>query len=305
MQAKVTKFLFLLLCVLLTLGLFSCGFSRKVALDPRSQDFYEKARLVMTGQEKNIFNHLPDRESREEFIKEFWAKRDPDPGTEENEFKQEFLQRIEYANSYFREGIPGWKTDRGRIYIYLGPPDRIEQRPYINDPSIKGLIWWGYYEYRLGLEFVDRVGDGSYTLNQQISPYGNLLQVIERAKFGQILGGETGFKNRFVDFKVSFNREKREILVSIPVADLTFTEEDKLLKASFEFEFYIYQKKDAKKYKFQDVKYFEKPEDEILQLKEITFTFPYELKPGNYYFDVIIIVKPDGGKARKIFEIKV
>lgn len=99
--------------------------------------------------------------------------------------------------------------------------------------------------------------------------------------------------------------KKREILVSIPVADLTFTEEDKLPKASVEFEFYIYQKKDSKKYKFQDVKYFEKPEDEILQLKEITFTFPYELKPGNYYFDVIIIVKPDGGKVRKIFEIKV
>ncbi len=84
--------------------------------------------------------------------------------------------------------------------------------------------------------------------------------------------------------------KKREILVSIPVADLTFTEEDKLLKASFEFEFYIYQKKDAKKYEFQDVENFEKPEDEILQLKEIPFTFPYELKPGNYYFDVIIII---------------
>lgn len=305
MQAKVTQFPFLLLSVLFTLGLFSCGFHRKAALDPRSQDFYEEARLVMTGEEKNIFNHLPDQKSREEFIKEFWAKRDPDPETEENEFKQEFYQRIEYANRHFREGIPGWKTDRGRIFIYLGPPDQIEQRPYINHPTIKGLIWWGYYEYKLGIEFVDRVGDGSYTLNQQISPYGNLVQIIERAKFGQIFRGETGFKNRFVDFKVSFNQEKGEILVSIPVADLTFTAEDELLKASFEFEFYIYQKKDSKKYKFQDVKDFEKSEDEILHLKEIIFTFPYELKPGNYYFDVIIIVKPDGGKVRNIFEIKV
>ncbi len=299
------KYQILLVIILAVLIAMSCGISGRVALDPASQDFYEEARLVMTGQEKNIFNHLPDQESREEFIKEFWAKRDPNPDTEENEFKQEFYQRIEYANSHFKEGIPGWKTDRGRIYIYLGPPDDVEQRPYINDPSIKGLIWWGYYGYRLGIEFVDTVGNGSYTLRRHMGSYGNLMQMIERAKFGQISRGETDFKSKFVDFSLSFDKEKREILVSIPVVGLIFKEEEGLLKANFEFEFFIYQKKGLRKYKFQDVRSFEKPEDEMIQLKEIDFSFPYDVKPGNYYFDVIIFVKPDGGKVRKIFEIKV
>ena len=83
---------------LLVLGMISCGLSREIELDPVSLDFYETAQLIMTKQEKEIFKHLPDQESREEFISDFWAKRDPDPATEENEFKEEFFRRIEYAN---------------------------------------------------------------------------------------------------------------------------------------------------------------------------------------------------------------
>lgn len=282
--------------------LMNCGFSGKVALDPTSRDFYETARLIMTKQEKDIFNHLPDQESREEFIRDFWAKRDPNSDTEENEFKEEFFRRIDYANLRFREGIPGWKTDRGRIYIYLGPPDKVEQRPFINYPDVKGLIWWGYYKYRLGIEFVDRVGDGSYTLNQHMSAYGNVLQVIERAKFGQIFVED---QSKFVDFDLRFNREKKEIVVSIPVASLEFKGEEGLLKAEFEFEFFIYKKKGLKMDRFTQIKSFERPEDEVLKLEEIIFTFPYDLKPGKYYFDVVMGVKPDIARARKIFEIKI
>lgn len=284
------------------LASMTCKFPGKVALEPGTQDFYEKARLIMTKQEMDIFNHLPDRESRQEFIEDFWAKRDPDPDTEENEFKEEFFRRIDYANLRFIEGIPGWKTDRGRVYIYLGPPDRVDQRPYINDPEIKGLIWWGYYKYRLGIEFVDTRGDGSYMLNDHLSTYGNLLQVIEKAKFGQIF---TEGLSRFMDFDVRFNREKTEIAVSIPVASLEFEEEEGSLKADFEFEFFIYKKKGSRIDRFTQVKSFEMPEDEVLELEEIIFTFPYDLNPGKYYFDVVIIVKPSMAKAREIFEIKV
>ena len=152
---------------ILILASASCGPGGRVALDPVSKDFYEYARLIMTKPEKDIFLLLPDRESRTEFIEDFWAKRDPNPDTDVNEFKEEFYSRIEYVNKRFIEGIPGWKTDRGRIYIYLGPPDKIDQRPYINDPNVKGLIWWGYYRYRLGIEFVDKTGDGRYSLGRQ------------------------------------------------------------------------------------------------------------------------------------------
>lgn len=290
---------------LIIIGVFvqmTCISQRKVALDPASEDFYEKARLIMTKQEEDIFNHLPDQSSREEFIRDFWAKRDVNPETEENEFKEEFFSRIEYANLRFREGIPGWKTDRGRIYIYLGPPDKVEERPFINNPEIKGLLWWGYYEHKLGIEFVDTTGDGSYTINQHMSEYGNLLQVIKRAKFGQIFSKDAA---RYMDFDARFDSKRKEIVVSIPVASLEFKDEGGLLKAEFDFEFFVYKKKGSKMDRFTQIRSVEQTEDELLKLDEINFTFPYNFKPGKYYVDVIIILKPDRAKARKIFEIKV
>jgi GWxTD domain-containing protein len=127
-QDKNISFLVLPFLTILVLGLVSCsGSEQKITLDPESRDFYTYAQLIMTKVEKNIFNHLPDKEARKEFMADFWVKRDPDPDTKENEFKDEFYRRIEYANKRFREGTPGWKTDRGRIYIYLGPPDKFEE----------------------------------------------------------------------------------------------------------------------------------------------------------------------------------
>ena len=295
------KYQTLFVVILAVLISMSCGISGKVSLDPESRKFYETARLIMVKEEKNIFNHLPDRESRQEFIRDFWAKRDPDSDTEENEFKEEFFGRIEYANFHFREGIPGWKTDRGRIFIYLGPPDKIDQRPFINDPAVKGLIWWGYYRYRIGIEFIDTRGDGSYVINKHMGSLGNLLWAIDKAKFGQTF---ISYGSKYLDFDIRFDREKKEIEISIPVSSLSFREEDGLLKADFEFKFFINEKGGLKKDEFTQIRSFEKPEDEVLQLEEIIFNFPYDLKPGKYYFDVLVIGKEGIGKARKIFEIK-
>ena len=85
----------LLAAAAVLLGAAACSSLPKTALDPVSRDFYETARLVMTGEEDDIFQHLPDAESRREFISDFWAKRDPNPETESNEFKEEFERRIE------------------------------------------------------------------------------------------------------------------------------------------------------------------------------------------------------------------
>ena len=123
MKRDSCRFRILFFLTILALSLGCCGTRERVTLDPESKNFYDYTRLIMTKQEKEIFLLLPDKESRMEFIQDFWDKRDPDPQTEENEFQEEFYQRIEYVNKRFREGIPGWKTDRGRIYIYLGPPD--------------------------------------------------------------------------------------------------------------------------------------------------------------------------------------
>lgn len=279
----------------------SCHQSRGIALDPQSKSFYEKARLIMTKEEKDIFNHLPDIESRQEFIKDFWAKRDPDPDTEENEFKDEFFRRIEYANKHFKEGIPGWKTDRGRIYIYLGPPDRVEERPFLNYPGAKGLIWWSYYKYRLAVEFIDTRGDGSYDINRHYGGLGNLLWVIDKAKFGQIFIQADAV---FIDFDLLFDRNQKKILIEVPVTNLSFNSKEGLLKADFEFNFFIYTKNGLKKDVFTQNKSLNMPEEKVLELKMIKFEFPYDIEPGQYFFDVIITIKPSLGKTRKIFKVK-
>jgi GWxTD domain-containing protein len=305
MKRDNSRFVNLFFLTILVLSLGCCGTREGLALDPESKNFYEYTRLIMTKQEKEIFHLLPDKESRKEFIQDFWDKRDPDPQTEENEFQEEFDQRIEYVNKRFREGIPGWKTDRGRIYIYLGPPDKIDQRPYINDPNVKGLIWWGYYRYGLGIEFIDRMGDGRYSLSRQSGRAGGLLDVIEKAKFGQIFDDEGDSGKVFADFDVDYDVRKKEIFVAIPVEALSFEAEANKLKADFSLEFYIYSKKSPEKDRFTRQKSFETTEDEALELKKVVLTFPYDLTRGDYYFDVLLGVEPKIGKIRKIFRIKV
>jgi len=89
----------------------------------------EDVRWIITDEERSAFMQLSNDEERDQFIEAFWQRRDPTPDTEENEFKEEHYRRIAYANEHYAAGIPGWKTDRGRIYIVFGPPDEIESHP--------------------------------------------------------------------------------------------------------------------------------------------------------------------------------
>src|SRR5580698_8949409 len=84
---------------------------------------------IITDEERAAFKQLSNDEERDNFIEQFWLRRDPSPDTEENEYKEEHYRRIAYANEHFPAGIPGWKTDRGRIYIMYGPADEIESHP--------------------------------------------------------------------------------------------------------------------------------------------------------------------------------
>ncbi|MFZ0759724.1 MAG: GWxTD domain-containing protein [Candidatus Sulfotelmatobacter sp.] len=84
---------------------------------------------IITDQERAAFMQLTNDEERDNFIEAFWQRRDPTPDTEENEYKEEHYRRIAYANEHFAAGVPGWKTDRGRIYIMYGPPDETDSHP--------------------------------------------------------------------------------------------------------------------------------------------------------------------------------
>jgi GWxTD domain-containing protein len=84
---------------------------------------------IITDEERSAFKQLSNDEERDNFIEAFWQRRDPTPDTEENEYKEEHYQRIAYANEHFAAGVPGWKTDRGRIYIVFGKPDETDSHP--------------------------------------------------------------------------------------------------------------------------------------------------------------------------------
>lgn len=135
---------------------------------------------IITKDEKKAFYALKTDEERENFIENFWRRRDPNPDTEENEYREEYYERIAYANEHFTSGIPGWKTDRGRVYIAWGKPDSIESHPSggtYDRPSYEGggstttypfEIWFYRHLDNVGdgleIEFVDPTGTGEYRI---------------------------------------------------------------------------------------------------------------------------------------------
>jgi GWxTD domain-containing protein len=102
---------------------------RKELETPYRKWLSEDVTYIITDEERQAFKRLQTDEERDQFIEQFWLRRDPTPDTLENEYKEEHYRRIAYANEHFASGIPGWKTDRGRFYIMYGPPDEIESHP--------------------------------------------------------------------------------------------------------------------------------------------------------------------------------
>src|SRR5580693_4653351 len=150
---------------------------------------------IISPEERSSFLHLSTNEERGQFIEAFWQRRNPDPDSAENTFKEEHYRRIAYANEHFSSGIPGWKTDRGRIYIMWGPADEVDSHPTGGNwdrPADQGggsttTYPWETWRYRhldgegLGenveLEFVDPTSSGEYHLTMDPSEKDALLRV--------------------------------------------------------------------------------------------------------------------------------
>jgi len=140
----------------------------------------EDVTYIITEAERQTFLQLQTNEEREQFIEQFWMRRNPTPDTPENEFKEEHYRRIAYANEHFASGKPGWMTDRGRIYIIWGKPDEIESHPtggQYTRPQDEGggttstfpFEVWTYRHMdgigdNIDLEFVDTTMSGEYHL---------------------------------------------------------------------------------------------------------------------------------------------
>jgi GWxTD domain-containing protein len=158
---------------------------------------------IITDEEKQAFKRLKTDEERQQFVESFWQRRDPTPDTEENEYKEEHYRRIAYANDHYASGIPGWKTDRGMIYIKYGPPDEIDSHPS-----------GGSYERPI------EEGGG------ETSTY-----PFEDWRYRYIEGVGTNVNIEFVDttmsgeYKISLDPEEKDALLYVPGAGLTLAEQ--------------------------------------------------------------------------------
>ena len=144
----------------------------------------QEVAYIITDEERKAFKNLSNDEERDAFIEQFWLRRNPNPDSPENEFREEHYRRIAYANEHYAAGKPGWKTDRGHIYIACGPPDSIDSHPsggIYQRPMDEGggetstfpfEVW--HYRYLEGIgenidiEFVDtcKCGDYHFTIDR-------------------------------------------------------------------------------------------------------------------------------------------
>jgi GWxTD domain-containing protein len=166
---------------------------RKELEGPWKKWLNEDVVYIITDEERNAFKHLQTDEEREQFVEGFWKRRDPTPDTEENEYKEELYRRIAYANEHYASGIPGWKTDRGMIYIKYGPADEVDshpsggsyQRPYQEGGGETSTYPFEDWRYRyldgigsdINIEFVDTTMTGEYHMTMDPSEKDALLYV--------------------------------------------------------------------------------------------------------------------------------
>ncbi len=222
--------LMILFCLPLILSISCHYYSLEQKLNPENAEWLDKVRYIITSKERKMFLELPATE-KEEFKEEFWARRDPDPQTEENEFEMEYYNRIERADELFiSEGRPGWLTDRGRIYVLFGPPmDRIT-----NNPSYNCSETWYYGNFPV--VFVDSSCSGNYrlvTYNLTQLRTTNLMymQQLSRAQSEaqQTIQGQEGFFNFNWKVKAALvggERVEGIIFMEVPFSHLWLKEKD-------------------------------------------------------------------------------
>ena len=204
---------FLLLLGLFTVHSSALAFQSDQVAAEESQDYYKKwldedVKYIITDEERSVFGKLQTDAEKDAFIEQFWRRRDPDPRTSINEYKEEFYRRIQYANEHFTSGLAGWKTDRGMVYIKYGPPDDIDDHPagstYVR-PSWEGGGITSVYPFQtwrynyidgvgsdIEIEFVDTYGGNLYRFSNDALEKDALLYIpgagLTRSE--EMLGGD-------------------------------------------------------------------------------------------------------------------
>jgi GWxTD domain-containing protein len=276
----------------------SCSMYKKEAkLAPEEREFLSAVRFIITKQEKATYLDLPSSD-RPAFIEEFWRKRDTDTDTEVNEYKNEYLKRVEEAKRLFRgEGGPsGWLQDRGRVYVLLGPPEQRETYPRGDNLYGPPKEYW-HYGFHI-LTFVDNRWNGNYELQE--GP--RMLAEISVAQ--KELNPDLRTDSSLFDFNLEVkdgSGGERIFLVSIPYENIAVSAEGDELRATLELTLEILDSSGKKVH--QETRNYPISLDQK-KLKELMgedyrIEVPVRLDPGTYRASMTLKSSADQAVVKK------
>ena len=282
-------------------------------LDPESRDFISKVRYIITAEERRTFLALPPA-AREEFIEDFWRRRDPTPATEENEYRTAYFDRIRTANRLFSGGgSRGWLQDRGRVYVTLGPPDHRESYP--RGTSFYGLpteIWWyGFYP----ITFVDERWTDDYRLvaesAAQIAVINQTQADWNMPRERMTRPGETRYAADLAGLDVRIDTVeggKTRFTLVMPYRNIWLKSGGGMYRAVLETTMRIVDAAGSEVWAFTGSFPVEIPRERLKEVLAGDFTAASEtvsLEPGPYTLGVVVTNANDGSKAslERRFEI--
>lgn len=268
------------------------------SLEPESREFLSKVRYIISKDERATFLGLTRLEDRKSFIEDFWKKRDSDPDTEVNEFKAQYFARIDESGHLFKEGTtPGWMTERGRMYITLGPPENRISYP-------RGVTFYGkptevwYYGY-FPIEFVDDNWTGTYRLDP-----------VSAAQIGEITktqvqnkprpGSEPWTRELPVEIQV-LGAGEALIQVKIPYKDIMFNLDGDRMTMTLRLSGEAADASGAKAWQKDESYPLSFSKDEFMKIRGDVYVIemPIKLPPGEYALHLTLLDVFPGARIEK------
>lgn len=291
----------MIFCPLLAIGIVSALSCRlymlEQKLNPEDKEFLSTVRYIITKEERKIFLELPESE-REEFKDEFWGRRDPDPNTEENEFKETYFERIEEANQMFRGGLPGWLQDRGRIYILFGPPT--QRSVHQMQAYSKSTEIWYYGNFPV--IFVDETGTGDYRLATL-----DIVHSLEMVKAEETYQKKARPREKFFDFDVHTRKSEENkiiVVVEIDFKDIWFVGDEGRLETMIALSVEVLDIEGRLILKGEEEYPVTLLEDDIGKEKSYVIEYPLVLKRGKYMVNLDVESRAGGEKRSKKLKIE-
>lgn len=306
-RERMDVYFYFLWLIVVAFFLFSaCSTNPGVKTEASVDVEFEKFSLILTDEEIDIYKHLPE-EAKKEFLEECWKVRDPDPSTEENEAKIEFEERVQFANRWFspisgdrlsdkpaaQKRDAGWFTDRGKIYIILGPPDRmffvedddfrmVERSNFADrwkyDQSADEEIW-DYDRYKMAVHFYKSYGQWLLDVTTDLS------SLIKEIKLNYLSSSNLPLRRR-LRFEPEYTAG--QLILKIPTKRINFLSDQDNLKVTFRVHLRPYRdyQKQTEKVLTREIQL---SEEEVFKTREISLGIPLdEFASGSYLLDVVL-----------------